>query len=209
MPPGISPDGLPHHWVQGPQDVTQLHAPIEVFEKRFTHQFTWMLDDTRATRSMRPSAREDFRYQVNYTLNLHGLGWHRTGVHFSEVFDRNKAHVLLRIGDDIPPGADPPVWAPGWHYWDGNKAIAQITARADYLGGYSAWSPGFVYILGMELAGHACFRMWDMYTLPHLPYTGAMGGWVEAMKTRGYPTQLEIDSGKAWLQGNAVHVHWE
>lgn len=60
----------------------------------------------------------------------------------------------------------------------------------------------------MELAGHGCFRMWDMYLADHEPYPlGVMGGWAAAMANSGLPTPVEIERAKAWLQGQAVHVH--
>jgi len=203
----LSGDGLVHHWAQGPQDVTLLYAPITYFERNWTHQFTWCLEDTQAVKAMGKAGRDNLRYAVNYTLNLHGQSWSRSGVYFSEVQDREKAHIILRVSDDKVLGPDGLAWAAGWYYHEHGDAIAQITAQPERLGGYSAFYPGFAYVLGMEIAGHGCFRMHDMYTLPHIPYTGAMGGWDEAMKSQGYPTQLEIDCAKAWLAGTAAHVH--
>ena len=62
------------------------------------------------------------------------------------------------------------------------------------------------YIVNMEVAGHGCFRMLDMYNPVHQPYTGSMGSWTDAAKSDYWPTQKEIVSAKAWLKGEAPNV---
>ena len=199
----LEADGLVHHWVQGPRDVVPLYAPIRFWEVRFDWQFCWFLETPDAIPGV---SSEELAYKVNYTLNVHGLGWHRSGVHFSQIDTMDRAQIVLRFTDRPPPPFPDMTNFLGAYYYDPGigKNVAQVTAGRGYFDTPSV----FAYILGMELAGHGCFRMWDMYIPEHEPYpSGSMGGYEAAMKSWGFPSELEIESAKAWLQGKAIHVH--
>lgn len=196
-------DGLVHHWARGPRDLVRLYAPITYWEKRWEWQFCWFLETPDAIQGV-PS--QDLRDTVDYILNKDGRGWHRSGVHFSEVQDMAKAHVVLRLTDAPPPDWPQLSWGPGWAYYDSRlrKRVAQVSPRREYFD----HRPSFAYLLNMELGGHCTFDMHDMYTEVHAPYRfGCMGGWTAAGANYGMPSDVEIECAKAWLQGQAVHVH--
>jgi len=192
-------DGYPHHWAQGPRDLVRLYAPITYFEKRWEWQVGWFLETPDAVPGV-PG--QHIRDRVHYYLNLHGLGWHRSGVYFSEVEDTARAHVVLRLTDAPPVHWPDLAWGPGWAYYDGNigKRVAQITSRREQWYDLIGW----VYLLNMELGGHCTFDMWDHYIPEHEPYTsGCMGGWAAARASFGMPSNNEIASAKAWLKSEA------
>ena len=197
-------DGLVHHWRQGPADLVRLYAPITYWEKRWEWQFCYFLETPTAILGVSP---EDLRAQIHYTLNMHGLSWSRSGVYFSEVQDIAKAQIVLRFTDAAPAQWPDLAGFSGLYYHDPaiGKNVAQVTnQRAVFDDG-----PLFAYILGMELAGHGCFRIWDMYTAEHSPYPeGAMGSHAAAIVNFGYPSLAEIAGTKLWLLGDdAVQVH--
>ena len=199
----LESDGLVHHWTQGPRDVVPLYAPIRYWEKRWEWQFCWYLETPDAFPGV---SGEELAEKVHYTLNMHGLGWRRSGVFFSQVDSIEKAHIVLRFTDSPPPDYPNMTGFLGVYYADRGigKNVSQVTARREHFDNPTT----FAYILGMELAGHGCFRMWDMYISEHEPYLlGSMGGWAAAERSFGFPSETEIQCAKAWLKGQAVHVH--
>jgi hypothetical protein len=133
-------------------------------------------------------------------------GWAKTGVEFVQVGSLAVAHIVLRLTDAAPPAWPNIPWGPGWYYRDDsiNKNVAQVSARPEYFRESRKWA----YLVGMEMVGHGCFRMWDMYTAEHAPYLlGVMGDWEAALANSGLPTPTEIECAKAWLRSEAVHVH--
>lgn len=187
----------PHHWINGPQDVEPLN------QARTRWQFRWWLE---------PSAHvdiigeDDIAYWVDVLLNKIERSWGaRTGVQFVQV-RQELAHITFRFSNDIPPGATG--WAAGWNYQEAGHNIAQISPNGSVLGNPYL----FAHLLGMELVGHGCFRMHDMYTEPHggALYRGAMGLWHPALAdVMAFPSDDEITSAKLWLQGKAEFVHLE
>lgn len=133
-------------------------------------------------------------------------GWARSGVNFRRVDTMAECDIIIRFTDAPPPDWPELPWGAGWYYHDSKlgKNVAQVTPQAAYFND----TPAYNYFVGMEVVGHGTFRMWDMYIPEHEPYpVGAMGGYAAAMETDGWPTDTEIECAKAWLRGEAVHVH--
>lgn len=194
---GFEHDGLVHHWAQGPLDVEPLDP------ERTQWEFCWYLETPDAVPNVSAGILSD---AIDFLLNRLPQGWHRSGVHFRQVDHIAEAHIVLRFTDASPPDWPDLPWSPGWYYHDSriNKNVAQVTPRREYFD----HTTSLAYIVGMELAGHGCFRMWDMYISEHEPYPlGSMGGWAAALANNGFPTDLEIECAKAWLEGAAVQIH--
>ena len=192
---------IPHHWSQGPMDVEPLNAA------RTRWQFRWWLEPGEHVGALgQPnSASDDYiARNVDFVLNqVPGTWGKRTGVQFVQVGRLQAAHITLRISNAIPPGAT--MWAPGWNFTDAQgRNIAQISPSMLY-----ANTLLLLYVVGMEMVGHGCFRMHDMYTPNHSPYVGAMGNWHPADPYTALPSDDEAEDAQLWLQGLAPHVHRE
>lgn len=180
-----APDGLPHHWLQGPQNVEPAGRGW---------RFRWYLD--RVDGADRRAAT-----RAIYAVLRDPRSWERSGVRFVRTFDRRRAHVLLRIvrSGQTACGSN----AAGCYSEDG-ASTPSAEIDASYLGDPVA----FATVLGMELCGHACFRMLDMYTAAHQPtYNGVMGTWEQARALGGFPSDLEIEAAREWLRGRARWIH--
>ena len=145
--------------------------------------------------------------KCHWILNADPRSWGaRTGIFFRRVTLLGECDIVIRFSNGPPPDW-PDLVGNGWYYRDHQlgKNVAHVTARPEVFNNSAA----FNYILGMEVVGHGTLRMWDMYDIipEHVPYIGAMGGWVEAMLNDGWPTDTEIECAKAWLKGEAVNVH--
>lgn len=183
---------LPHHWEQGPQDVKRVR-PFNERGRRFAHKFYWYLERVEGT-----SRRQALT--AIYEVLHHQRSWERSGVKWVRTYLPWRANVRLRV---IP--RDTTVCGPGaggCYSWGTGTPLAEV--GVEYLG-----TAAFAEILNMELAGHGTFRMLDMYNEVHqrIPYEGVMGTWGDAAKTAYYPSDSEIESAKAWLQGRAAIVH--
>lgn len=193
----MTSDGLVHHWAQGPRDLVRLN------QERPQWEFRWYLETPDAIPGI---TSHELQAAIHWVLNYNPKAWSRASVVFSQVEAITEAHLVLRF-TDTPPARWPNLTGfAGLYYHDDaiGKNVAQVTAQRAIFD----HPPSFAYILGMELAGHGCFRMWDMYIIEHEPYpVGSMGGWAAALANEGYPTELEIECAKAWLRGEAVHVH--
>ena len=166
-------------------------------------QFRWWLEPGPGVDAL---GEDNIARQVDIVLNKVQSSWGATtGVAFVQVPRRELAHIVLRFSDTTPPGAAG--WGAGWYYWDPmiGWPVAQITTQIGVFDDIMM----FAYLVGMEMVGHGCFRMHDMYTSQHLPYVGAMGSWHPADPWTAFPSASEIAAAKEWLQGRAVHVHWE
>ena len=185
----------PHHWTNGPADVDPLN------QARTRWQFRWWLEPGPGVTAL---GEDNIAHYVDVVLNKVQSSWGaRVGVAFVQVPRRDLAHIVLRFSDAIPPGAT--FWAGGWYFHDTqiDANIAQISPSVfnDIM--------MFAYLVGMEMVGHGCFRMHDMYTDNHGPYRGAMGNWHPADPWTAFPSDEEVESAKLWLHGAAVHVHRE
>lgn len=200
--PVLGPDNLPHHWAQGPLDVwakRQWYFPKQrVPSLRWGFRY-WIQDGVLGV------TRESLSKRVDLVLNHHPRSWRRAGVDFIEVTQHQDAEIVLRFSDAPPIDWPNMTGFLGLYYHDrhSGKNVAQVTPSRQYFDDPTS----LAYILGMELAGHGCFRMHDGYLHGHEPYKGAMGGWEEAKQSLGFPTDLEIQSAKAWLKGEAFFVH--
>jgi len=197
----IDPTRTPHHWLQGPQDVT----PVRPFTARdsagtplrFAYRFRWLLERVEGT-----TRREAVR--AIYAVLRHPRSWERAGVRFVRTFAREDAHILVRV---IP--ADRTVCGPGsagcysWGYEPDGKPVAEIGVE------YLPWSESLAVILGMELCAHGAFRAADMYSPAHQPYEGVLGDWAAAARAGYYPTDAEIADAREWLAGRAPFIHDE
>ena len=170
----------------------------------FRWEFRWWLE---SPPSIPGFSTEDILKKVAFILDGAPLSWGvKTGVRFRQVQTMDEADIVLRITVGPPPGL-PRFTGPGWYYFDPNiqKAVAQVTDQPFY------WEHPWImnYILGMELVGHGCFRMWDMYIPEHEPYLrGSMGGFTAAEAAQGWPSDLEAWCGNEWLGGRAKHIDW-
>ena len=193
-----SEDGLPHHWEQGPADVqpTNRSRTLRRGSGQARWRFSWYLD-----RHDGLGRREALR--LLYVVLNHPLSWERAGVQFVRTMDREAAHVWLRIA----PAAESACGegSAGCYSW-GYEAKPVVHIGSEYAGDAGA----FALLVNMELGGHACFRMLDMYSAAHQPYPGGvMGTWGDAARTNYYPSSAEITAAREWLQGRAAHVHWD
>lgn len=196
----MSPDvnHTPHHWKQGPLDVARIARPVymrttEGRYRRATHRFTWYLDRVDGTTKANA-------LRAIYAHLRHPRSWERSGVVFTRTFDRDAANIWLRV---IPK--DTTRCGPGsagcYSYGYEAKPVAEVGVE------YVDRPDAFAVILGMELAGHGCFRAADMYTPSNQPYVGVLGDWRAAKAVGYYPTDEEINDAKLWLQGRAPFVH--
>ena len=193
----------PHHWAQGPMDVRVIQ-PVDIpgTDRVAFWVFNYWIENVLAVAGIVPKVLGE---RVDWVLNQAPLAWSRTGVLFHRVHRVEDAQIVLRFSDDPPVGWPELAWGPGWYYHDAKlgKNVAQVTAKPEYFND----PPSLAYYVGMELAGHGCFRMWDMYIPEHSPYpVGGMGDFAAAMVNGGYPSEAEIAAAKLWLGGEAATV---
>lgn len=187
-------DGLVHHWEQGPGDVHRVKG-----SKQYPWKFWWYLDSVIPLPGQSLSRKSVLR--TMYSVLNHPRSWERSGVQFVRTMSRAKADILVRFG---PAGNSVcGSGAAGCFSWKGGKKLAYIGVE------YAAWPEAMIYIIGMELCGHGTFSMLDHYNPVHQPYTGSMGSWDDAAKGGYFPTDTEIQCAKAWLRGEAVHIHMD
>lgn len=196
--PSMSPDvnHTPHHWQQGPADVTRLARPFTIRDsagtpRRMTHRFRWYLDRVEGT------TRAEALRRI-YQVLRHPRSWERSGVAFTRTFDRNAAHIWLRV---IPSNTTRcgPGSAGCYSFYPGQTPLVEV--GVEYINNPNV----FAVILGMELA-HAAFRVADMYTPQHQPYLGVLGTWSQAKAVGYYPIDDEITASRLWLEGRARYV---
>ena len=187
-------DQIVHHWVQGPMDVRRIQpVDIEGTDRIAFWVFNYWIENVLAVPGVIPHVLGE---RVDWVLNRAPLAWSRTGVLFHRVHRVEDAQIVLRFSDAPPTGWPDLAWGPGWYYRDDiiGKNVAQVTTKPEYFN----HAESLAYYLGMELAGHGCFRMWDMYTAAHAPYLeGIMGDYSAALVNGGYPSTLEIEAAKA------------
>lgn len=180
---------VPHHWDAGPTSALPLDRPYTRAGVRYTHRMRWYLDRVEGT------SRKAALAAIGQVLH-DPRAWGRAGVAFVRTTKREEAQILLRV---IPQ--DTTVCGRGaagcWSSSGaaGEPPVAEI--GAEYVGNPVA----FATILGMELCGHGCFHLLDMYNPAHQPYLGAMGTWGQAQAVGGFPTDAEITAARTWLDG--------
>lgn len=186
-----APTNSVHHWQQGPADLIPLN------KARTRWKFLWYLDS-------HPGLTRKQALALLYGVINHPLSWERAGVQFARTMDARKANVWVRVAPASNSACGP--GSAGCYSWghDATTDKPVVHIGSEYVGDPGAWA----VLVNMELGGHACFRMLDMYNPVHQPYQGGvMGTWGDAARTSFFPSQLEIDAAKAWLRGEAKYVH--
>ena len=193
MPQQTDLDGLVHHWQQGPADVHRYRCN--------KWKFYWYLDSIVPLPGQIVTRRQIL--STLYAVINHPLSWERSGVQFVRTHFKSRANILIRFGPQNDSACGP--GSAGCYWWDSQAQKPIAYMGIEYLNNPSVMAE----LINMELMGHGCFRMWDMYTSEHQPYPGGvMGTWEDSRKTDYFPSELEIVSAKAWLLGLAKHVHW-
>lgn len=182
----------PHHWIQGPQDVTRRRLAHN--GRKCEWVMYWYLDRVEGTGRRAAAA------AINAVIK-HPQSWERSGLAFVRTYKRDKAHVLVSVipADKTACGQG----AAGCYSWDGVSTPA-AELGVEYLG-----RPEWAELVNMELGGHAAFRMSDMYAgAGHdaASYVGVMGTWGGAAKSSYYPSDAEIADAAGWLIGRARFV---
>lgn len=171
----------------GPMDVRPVRSYVHR-GFRVTHEFRFYLDRVEGV------GRKAFLGAL-YAVLFDPRGWMRSGVRWVRTLDRSRADVLLRC---VPDGQTVcGEGAAGCYSWP--PPAAEIEAQ--YVG-----TRIFPVLVGMELCGHATFRMSDHYVgSAHnaAAYHGQMGNVLDPEHPGGHywPSDAEIEAAKTWLRG--------
>jgi hypothetical protein len=195
---------VPHYRTQGPRDVIRTTP----FTARMTNGQLWQFDRM-------------YRYNLNLVDGvsfdealkqirwvMHSpLGWEKIGMRWVFTEDPDRANIYIQI----VPQSKLRCGSGGCTFWSGGKRTAQVPT--EFIG-----KDRFIRGPNHELAGHGLFDMEDMYesySPPHenisAYYHGCMGNLYDshnnARHTHLWPSDVEIDHARLWLQGKAPVVH--
>jgi hypothetical protein len=195
---------IPHFRTQGPRDAIKVPPFTARMSNGQLWQFEWIYryNFNRVEGVDFATALREFRWIMHSTL-----GWERIGLRWVYTEDPNKANIFMQY----VPQSQLRCGSGGCTFWSGGKRTAQVPI--EFIGKER-------HIRGPlhELGGHGLFDLEDRYSSfdpPHendsASYHGCMGNLYDSLNgerhTHLWPSEMEIEHARLWLQGKAPHVH--